>query len=152
MSFPTSPTNGQTAVVNGINYEYASASGSWTRVLSGGGGGGGAAPVFTFGGTGTPIAGTDVTPWIMVRSAATNSLLALTVKTPPTDIFSVTIKKSSDSGVTFATTIGTVIIVAGAGYTTTTSVSGSLSIGDLLSCDINSVSGAADWNCQLETA
>lgn len=151
MSFPTSPTNGQTAVVNGITYEYASASGSWTRVLGGGGGGGGAAPVFTFGGTGTPTAGTDVTPWIMVRSAATNSLLALTVKTQPTDIFSVTIKKSSDSGATFATTIGTVIIVAGAGYTTTTSVSGSLSIGELLRCDINSVSGAADWNCQLET-
>ncbi len=149
MSFPTSPTNGQTAVVNGITYEYASASGSWTRIL--GGAGGGSAPVFTFGGTGTPTAGTDVTPWIMVRSAATNSLLALTVKTQPTDVFSVTIMKSSDSGATFATTIGTVTIVAGAGYTTTTSVSGSLSIGDLLRCDIISVNGAADWNCQLET-
>lgn len=149
MSFPTSPTNGQTAVVNGITYEYASASGSWTRVL--GGGGGGAAPVFTFGGTGTPTVGTDVTPWIMVRSAATSSVLSLTAKTQPTGVFSVSILKSADNGATFGTTIGTVSIFAGAGYTTTTSVSAALSVGDLLRCDVLAVNGAADWNCQLET-
>ena len=34
MSFPTSPTNGQIAVVNNVAYEYASANTSWTRVLS----------------------------------------------------------------------------------------------------------------------
>lgn len=32
MAFPTSPTNGQTATVNGILYTYASATRSWTRV------------------------------------------------------------------------------------------------------------------------
>ena len=31
MSFPTSPTNGQTATVNGITYTYASATRSWRR-------------------------------------------------------------------------------------------------------------------------
>jgi hypothetical protein len=34
MSFPTSPANGVTAVVNGITYQYSSASTSWTRVAS----------------------------------------------------------------------------------------------------------------------
>ena len=32
MAFPTTPTNGQQSVVNGITYQYASASNSWTRV------------------------------------------------------------------------------------------------------------------------
>jgi len=31
MAFPTSPTNGQVAQVNGISYVYASATSSWTR-------------------------------------------------------------------------------------------------------------------------
>jgi hypothetical protein len=31
MSFPSSPTNGQSTVVNGINYVYTSATRSWTR-------------------------------------------------------------------------------------------------------------------------
>ena len=33
MSFPTSPTNGQTATINNIIYEYNSSSNSWTRIL-----------------------------------------------------------------------------------------------------------------------
>ena len=32
MAFPTSPTNGQRAVVNGITYQYATTTNSWTRV------------------------------------------------------------------------------------------------------------------------
>ena len=32
MSFPASPTNGSQAVVNGITYNYASATNLWTRV------------------------------------------------------------------------------------------------------------------------
>ena len=32
MSFPLSPTNGQTAVVNGINYQYNSTTTAWTRI------------------------------------------------------------------------------------------------------------------------
>lgn len=32
MSFPVSPTNGQTSVVNGITYSYSTATASWTRV------------------------------------------------------------------------------------------------------------------------
>ena len=32
MAFPTSPTNGQTAVVNGISYTYNSTTNSWGRV------------------------------------------------------------------------------------------------------------------------
>lgn len=32
MAFPTTPTNGQQSVVNGITYQYASATNSWTRV------------------------------------------------------------------------------------------------------------------------
>ena len=31
MAFPTTPVNGQTAIVNGITYNYASATNSWTR-------------------------------------------------------------------------------------------------------------------------
>jgi len=30
MAFPTSPTNGQTATINGIQYTYSSATNSWT--------------------------------------------------------------------------------------------------------------------------
>ncbi len=32
MAFPTSPTNGQVAAVNGITYTYSSASNAWFRV------------------------------------------------------------------------------------------------------------------------
>jgi len=32
MAFPTTPTNGQQSVVNGITYQYASATNSWTRI------------------------------------------------------------------------------------------------------------------------
>lgn len=32
MAFPVSPTNGQQSVVNGITYQYASATNSWTRI------------------------------------------------------------------------------------------------------------------------
>ena len=34
MSFPTSPTNGQTTVLNNITYQYNSTLGAWTRVLA----------------------------------------------------------------------------------------------------------------------
>ena len=34
MAFPVSPTNGQTAIVNGINYIYASATNSWKKVTT----------------------------------------------------------------------------------------------------------------------
>ena len=34
MSFPISPANGSSAVVNGINYTYSSATSSWTRVAA----------------------------------------------------------------------------------------------------------------------
>ena len=34
MSFPSSPTNGQTAVLNGVVYSYSSTSNSWTKVSS----------------------------------------------------------------------------------------------------------------------
>lgn len=43
MSFPTSPVNGQQAVVNNITYVYASATTSWKRVVTAGASGGGAA-------------------------------------------------------------------------------------------------------------
>lgn len=33
MAFPTSPTNGQTANVNGITYTYSSTDNAWTRVV-----------------------------------------------------------------------------------------------------------------------
>jgi hypothetical protein len=35
MSFPTSPINGQQAVLNGITYTYSSANTSWTRLVQG---------------------------------------------------------------------------------------------------------------------
>lgn len=35
MSFPTSPTNNQIAIVNGIRYSYSSTTRSWTRISSG---------------------------------------------------------------------------------------------------------------------
>ena len=34
MAFPTSPTNGQTVVVNNITYQYANTTNSWSRILS----------------------------------------------------------------------------------------------------------------------
>jgi hypothetical protein len=34
MAFPTSPTNGQIAVVNGIRYSYNTTTHSWTRIVS----------------------------------------------------------------------------------------------------------------------
>lgn len=34
MPFPTSPTNGQIATVNGITYAYSSASTAWKKVIS----------------------------------------------------------------------------------------------------------------------
>ena len=34
MAFPTSPTNGQTVVVNNISYQYANTTNSWSRILS----------------------------------------------------------------------------------------------------------------------
>jgi hypothetical protein len=37
MSLPTSPTNGQSATLNGVTYVYDSASGSWSKVTSGSG-------------------------------------------------------------------------------------------------------------------
>lgn len=40
-TFPTSPVDGEYAVVNSITYVYDSANRSWTRVPGGGGGGGG---------------------------------------------------------------------------------------------------------------
>lgn len=36
MAFPTSPTNGQTAAVNGITYTYSSTYGTWTIVPASG--------------------------------------------------------------------------------------------------------------------
>ena len=138
----TTGTNGQVITSNGT--------GGATWQTPSGGPGGGSAPVFTFGGTGTPIAATDVTPYILVRSAVTSSVLSLTAKTPPTTSFSVSILRSSDDGATFPTTIGTVTLTAGDKVTTTV-VTTVLAIGDILRCDILSVNGAADWNCQLET-
>jgi hypothetical protein len=35
MAFPSSPTNGQTAVVNGITYSYSTTTTAWTRVTGG---------------------------------------------------------------------------------------------------------------------
>jgi len=35
MAFPTSPSDGQTAVVNNITYVYSSASNAWTRTATG---------------------------------------------------------------------------------------------------------------------
>lgn len=32
MAFPVAPTNGQQSVINGITYQYASATNSWTRI------------------------------------------------------------------------------------------------------------------------
>jgi hypothetical protein len=34
MAFPTSPTNGQTVVVNNVSYQYSNVSNAWTRILS----------------------------------------------------------------------------------------------------------------------
>ena len=34
MGFPTSPTNGQTVVVNNITYQYANTTNSWSRLVS----------------------------------------------------------------------------------------------------------------------
>jgi hypothetical protein len=36
MSFPSSPTNGQTAIVSGIDYQYNSTLGTWSRLVQGG--------------------------------------------------------------------------------------------------------------------
>jgi hypothetical protein len=35
MPFPTSPTNGQVAVVNGVRYVYSAGNNAWGRTTSG---------------------------------------------------------------------------------------------------------------------
>ena len=34
MAFPVAPTNGQTAVVNNITYQFSNVGNTWTRILS----------------------------------------------------------------------------------------------------------------------
>ena len=34
MAFPTSPSNGDTTLINGINYQYSAATNSWTRIVA----------------------------------------------------------------------------------------------------------------------
>lgn len=107
---------------------------------------------YTFGGTGTPTVADDVTSWLRVNGGRTAALLTLTAKGAPAGgTLAVTIKASTDNGATFATTVGTVSVAAGA-HVATQAVSVALADGALLRADIGSVNGAADWSCQLKTA
>lgn len=110
------------------------------------------AQTFTFGGTGTPSTG-NVAPYLYVNKAQTCVRLTLLSKTAPSGgSFAVSILRSTNNGTTFPDTVGTVTITTGNVIATTTSFTTStLNAADLLRIDITSVSGAADWTCQLTT-
>jgi hypothetical protein len=107
---------------------------------------------FSFGGSGVPVIGTDLCPWLRVPYAATCTQLTLTTKTAPSGNFTITIKRSTDSGSTFPDTIGTATVTTGTKIiNTTTFTNAALAAGDLLRLDISAVNAAADWTARLLT-
>lgn len=106
---------------------------------------------FTFGGTGTPSTGTDMTPWIRIMASTTCVNASLVAKTAPAGgSFVVSILRSSDGGATFPTTVVTLTLTTG-NKVVTANTTTSLSAGDLLRLDITSVNAAANWSAQLYT-
>ncbi len=105
---------------------------------------------FSFGGTDSPATGTDLCPWLDVPYATTVTKFCLSVKTPPTGNFTVTVKRSADGGSTFPDTVATVSVGAGLHLASTTSITTpSLAAGNYLRLDISAVNGAADWSARL---
>ena len=121
------------------------------KTLGGGGGVSSAPEIFTFGGTGTPTAGSDLSPYLRVFRALTCSAASLVTKTPPTGNFTATILRSANNGTTFPDTVATITVSSGNRVGTATPTV-QLAVGDLLRIDISSVNGAADWTCQLQAA
>jgi hypothetical protein len=122
-----------------------------TAAANGSGGGGSAPEIFTFGGSGTPSTGSDLSPYLRVFRALTCSAASLVTKTPPTGNFTVTILRSANNGTSFPDTVATVTVSSGNKVGTATPTV-QLAVGDLLRIDISSVNGAADWTCQLQAA
>jgi hypothetical protein len=122
-----------------------------TAAANGSGGSGSAPEIFTFGGTGTPSTGNDLSPYLRVFRALTCSAASLVTKTPPTGNFTVTILRSANNGTTFPDTVATITVSSGNRVGTATPTV-QLAVGDLLRIDISSVNGAADWTCQLQAA
>jgi hypothetical protein len=122
-----------------------------TAAANGSGGGGSAPEIFTFGGSGTPSTGSDLSPYLRVFRALTCSAASLVTKTPPTGNFTVTILRSANNGTTFPDTVATITVSSGNRVGTATPTV-QLAVGDLLRIDISSVNGAADWTCQLQAA
>lgn len=106
---------------------------------------------WSFAGGGVPSVADDVSAWMYVAHNSTAIRLTLSAKVAPTGNFQVTIKKSTDNGSTFPTTVATVTAPSGSRLTTTTTIANaSLSAGNYLRCDINSVNGADSFSARLE--
>jgi hypothetical protein len=105
---------------------------------------------FTFGGTGTPIQGTAVTPYLRVMEATTCVDAALIAKTSPDFLgFEVVIQKSSN--LSTWTDVVTLTLPEGDNVVTNTTTT-SLAKGDILRLNITAgPSGAADWTATLNT-
>jgi hypothetical protein len=127
---------------------------NWQTVIRSpviGGSSSSAPEIFTFGGTGTPTAGSDLSPYLRVFRALTCSAASLVTKTPPTGNFTATILRSANNGTSFPDTVATITVSSGNRVGTATPTV-QLAVGDLLRIDISSVNGAADWTCQLQAA
>jgi hypothetical protein len=108
---------------------------------------------YTFSGTGTPTIANDVCPWLYVGTAATVARLTLSCLTAPSGNFTVVVKRSANSGSTFADTIATVTVGSGAKLATTTTIAiPALAAGDYLRLDITAVNAAANWTARITTA
>jgi hypothetical protein len=145
INFPNSPADGALFTVNGKRWVWSNATSTWSVFTANT-----ESTVYTFGGTGVPLVGSDVTPWILVRTTGTCSDLSLVSKYAPSGgSFQVDIRASTDNGNTFPSSIGNVAISSG---TNVANVSLDVVIlqGTLLRCDVVSVNLASDWNCQLK--
>lgn len=140
----TALNNKQATLVSGTNIRTINGSsilGSTDLVVRG-------SRVFSFGGTGTPTAGTDKTPWVAFHTKSTILKIRLMAKTAPSG-GSFTVSVRSGDGTTFSL-VQTISLTTGV-KTNTATLTTTLLEGVILRLDIDAVNGAADWTCQVET-
>ena len=107
--------------------------------------------MYTFGGNGTPEAGTNKIPYLRVAADTVCVNASLIARVPPSNgNFVAVIEKSSNGGVSFTTVVVTATLPEDT-IVSVTNTTVSLSTGDILRLNISSVNGAQDWACQLLT-